>query len=162
MTMASAAADQISSGASGTMGRKAKPSGTPIKVPKIRRRTRSIARLLGSLPITPGGLGVVDSIAPVLLVGFGVPAGVATLGVLGWRVVNFWLPIPTGALSFVSLKVKPGSRMRAFRSTVSGLLVNGKPPDATLGETAGDADGPDGPDGPGGPDGPDGQVPPPR
>jgi uncharacterized protein (TIRG00374 family) len=121
-----------------------------------------IANVAGALPLTPGGLGVVDSIAPVLLVGFGVPAGVATLGVLGWRVVNFWLPIPAGALSFVSLKVKPGSRMRAFRSTFSGLLVNGKPPDATLGETADDADGPHGPGGPGGPDGPDGQVPPPR
>jgi uncharacterized protein (TIRG00374 family) len=113
-----------------------------------------IANVAGALPLTPGGLGVVDSIAPVLLIGFGVPSGVATLGVLGWRVVNFWLPIPAGALSYVSLKVKPGSRMHAFRSTFSGLLANGKLPDVTPGETAGDAGGPHGPDGP------DGQVPP--
>jgi hypothetical protein len=110
-----------------------------------------IANVAGALPITPGGLGVVDSIAPVLLVGFGVPAGVATLGVLGWRVVNFWLPIPTGALSYASLKVKPHSGMGAMRSALSGLLANGKPPDATPGEAAGDAGGPDGPDGPDGP-----------
>src|SRR4029077_20400852 len=48
-----------------------------------------IANVAGALPLTPGGLGVVDSVAPTLLVGFGVTSGVATLGVLGWRVVNF-------------------------------------------------------------------------
>src|SRR6202012_1385173 len=68
-----------------------------------------IANVAGALPLTPGGLGVVDSITPLLLVGFGVTRSVATLGVLGWRMVNFWLPIPTGALAFVSLKVSPHS-----------------------------------------------------
>ena len=53
-----------------------------------------IANVAGALPLTPGGLGVVDSIAPLLLVSFGVTRSVATLGVLGWRLVNFWLPIP--------------------------------------------------------------------
>lgn len=86
-----------------------------------------IANVAGALPITPGGLGVVDSIAPLLLVGFGVTRSVATLGVLGWRVVNFWLPIPTGALSFVSLKVKP--HPGAIRSAFSGLLAATKPED---------------------------------
>jgi hypothetical protein len=81
-----------------------------------------IANVAGALPVTPGGLGVVDSIAPLLLVGFGVNRSVATLGVLGWRVVNFWLPIPTGALAFVSLKVKPHSGRRTMRSALSSLL----------------------------------------
>jgi uncharacterized protein (TIRG00374 family) len=89
-----------------------------------------IANVAGALPITPGGLGVVDSILPLLLVGFGVNKGVATLGVLGWRVVNFWLPIPTGALAFVSLKVNlPASSTsgkRSLGSTFSGLLATGK------------------------------------
>jgi uncharacterized protein (TIRG00374 family) len=67
-----------------------------------------IANVAGALPITPGGLGVVDSIAPLLLVGFGVTRSVATLGVIGWRLVNFWLPIPTGAAAYVSLRVHPG------------------------------------------------------
>lgn len=64
-----------------------------------------IANVAGALPITPGGLGVVDSVAPLLLVSFGVTRNVATLGVLGWRLVNFWLPIPVGAAAYVSLKV---------------------------------------------------------
>ena len=84
-----------------------------------------IANVAGALPVTPGGLGVVDSIAPLLLVGFGVTRSVATLGVLGWRVVNFWLPIPTGAAAFVSLKVKPSNG--GIRGAFSGLLAFGKP-----------------------------------
>ena len=84
-----------------------------------------IANVAGALPVTPGGLGVVDSIAPLLLVGFGITRSVATLGVLGWRMVNFWLPIPTGAAAFVSLKVKPGSG--GIKGAFSGLLAFGKP-----------------------------------
>ena len=103
-----------------------------------------IANVAGALPITPGGLGVVDSIAPALLVGFGVPAGAATLGVLGWRVVNFWLPIPTGALAFVSLKVKPHAGASAMRSAFIGLFSSGRaesaaPDEADDGVTAGES-----------------------
>jgi uncharacterized protein (TIRG00374 family) len=99
-----------------------------------------IANVAGALPLTPGGLGVVDSITPLLLVGFGVTRSVATLGVLGWRIVNFWLPIPLGAAAFVSLKVKPDSGgLRAFRSAVSGMFTpgsrhhNGRAASPTLG-----------------------------
>src|SRR5580693_6110238 len=82
-----------------------------------------IANVAGALPLTPGGLGVVDSAAPLLLVGFGVTRSVATLGVLAWRLVNFWLPIPVGALSYVSLKVKPGQGRAAMESAVAGMLT---------------------------------------
>jgi hypothetical protein len=85
-----------------------------------------IANVAGALPVTPGGLGVVDSIAPLLLVGFGVTRSVATLGVLGWRMVNFWLPIPAGAAAFVSLKVKPSTG--GIKGAFSGLLAFVKPP----------------------------------
>jgi uncharacterized protein (TIRG00374 family) len=101
-----------------------------------------IANVAGAIPLTPGGLGVVDSIVPLLLVGFGVTRSVATLGVLGWRMVNFWLPIPVGAASFVSLKVKPHSGIRAFRSAFSGMFTNGKPDDTP--DDAPAALGPDG------------------
>jgi uncharacterized protein (TIRG00374 family) len=84
-----------------------------------------IANVAGALPITPGGLGVVDSIAPLLLVGFGVTRSVATLGVLGWRMVNFWLPIPTGAVAFALLKVTPLPEGSGIRSVLSGLLTAG-------------------------------------
>ena len=85
-----------------------------------------IANVAGALPLTPGGLGVVDSVAPLLLVGFGVTRSVATLGVLGWRLVNFWLPIPTGAVAFVSLKVEPHSGVAGIWRAFAGLLSMGK------------------------------------
>jgi uncharacterized protein (TIRG00374 family) len=87
-----------------------------------------IANVAGALPVTPGGLGVVDSIAPLLLVGFGVTRSVATLGVLGWRVVNFWLPIPAGAAAFVALKVGPHAGLSTARSALSGLFSTGRVP----------------------------------
>jgi uncharacterized protein (TIRG00374 family) len=72
-----------------------------------------IANVAGAIPLTPGGLGVVDSAAPLLLVGFGVTRSVATLGVIGWRLVNFWLPIPAGAAAYVSLRVNTRSEQSA-------------------------------------------------
>jgi uncharacterized protein (TIRG00374 family) len=84
-----------------------------------------IANVAGALPVTPAGLGVIDSVAPLLLVSFGVTRSVATLGVLGWRLVNFWLPIPAGAAAYVSLKVPRGAGLKAMRAAVSGLLTRG-------------------------------------
>jgi hypothetical protein len=86
-----------------------------------------IANVAGALPVTPAGLGVVDSVAPLLLVSFGVTRSVATLGVLGWRLVNFWLPIPVGAIAYVSLKVPRGAGLKAMRAAVSSLLARPAP-----------------------------------
>ena len=87
-----------------------------------------IANVAGALPLTPGGLGVVDSIAPLLLISFGVTRSVATLGVLGWRLVNFWLPIPAGAAAYVSLKVPRGAGLAAMRAAVSSMMARPAPP----------------------------------
>jgi uncharacterized protein (TIRG00374 family) len=63
------------------------------------------ANLLGLLPITPGGLGVVEGVLMPALVAFGVAGGAAVLGVLAWRVLQFWLPIPVGGAAYVALRV---------------------------------------------------------
>jgi uncharacterized protein (TIRG00374 family) len=86
-----------------------------------------IANIAGVLPITPAGLGVVDSVAPLLLVSFGVTRSVATLGVLGWRLVNFWLPIPAGAAAYVSLKVPRGAGLKAMRAAVATMTHSDQP-----------------------------------
>jgi uncharacterized protein (TIRG00374 family) len=82
-----------------------------------------IGNVLGVIPITPAGLGVIDSVVPILLVSFGLTRSVATLGVLAWRLVNFWLPIPTGALAYVSLKMPRGARLKSIRRGFSELLA---------------------------------------
>jgi len=82
-----------------------------------------IANVIGAIPITPAGLGVIDSVTPVLLISFGLTRSVATLGVLSWRLVNFWLPIPTGAAAYVSLKVPKGAGLRAMRRALGELTA---------------------------------------
>jgi uncharacterized protein (TIRG00374 family) len=84
-----------------------------------------IANVLGVLPITPAGLGVIDSTAPLLLVSFGITRSVATLGVLSWRLVNFWLPIPAGAAAYISLKVPHGGGVKAMRKAVAEMMARG-------------------------------------
>lgn len=55
------------------------------------------------LPLTPRGLGSVEGVMVPALIGFGTPAGIANLAVIGWRLVQIWLPIPVGALAYSSL-----------------------------------------------------------
>jgi uncharacterized protein (TIRG00374 family) len=62
-----------------------------------------IAAVLAALPITPGGLGVVEASLIPALVGFSTPRGVAILGVLAWRAITFLLPIPIGGISYLLL-----------------------------------------------------------
>ena len=69
-----------------------------------------LANVLAAIPITPGGLGVVEAVLTSTLVGFGTPRGIAILGVIGYRLMNFWLPIPVGALSYVSIRAQGASR----------------------------------------------------
>jgi putative heme transporter len=68
-----------------------------------------LANVLAAIPITPGGLGVVEAVLTSALVGFGTPRGTAVLGVVIYRLVNFWLPIPIGGVAYLSLKVGPAT-----------------------------------------------------
>jgi uncharacterized protein (TIRG00374 family) len=71
-----------------------------------------LANVLAVIPITPGGLGVVEGILIPTLVGFHVPLGIATLGVLSYRLINFWLPIPVGGAAYLSLRFGRRARHR--------------------------------------------------
>ncbi|MCU1489185.1 MAG: hypothetical protein JWM85_590 [Acidimicrobiaceae bacterium] len=81
-----------------------------------------IANVLAALPITPGGLGLVDGLLPILLASSGASKSVATLGVIGWRLVNFWLPIPLGAASYLSLRVPRGAGTSARRRVLHEMV----------------------------------------
>jgi uncharacterized protein (TIRG00374 family) len=63
-----------------------------------------LANILAVIPLTPSGLGVIELTIVAVLKGFGVPGAVAAAGVLSWRLVNFWLPIPFGGVSYLSLR----------------------------------------------------------
>ena len=63
-----------------------------------------LANIFAAIPITPGGLGVVEGVLIATLQGFGVPASQAILAVLAYRLLNFWLPIPIGGVAYASLQ----------------------------------------------------------
>jgi len=63
-----------------------------------------LANVVAALPLTPGGLGLVEGVLVPTIVGFGAPRGIAVLGVVSYRLVNFWLPIPVAALAYLSLR----------------------------------------------------------
>jgi uncharacterized membrane protein YbhN (UPF0104 family) len=77
------------------------------------------ANLLGLLPLTPGGLGVVEGVLMPALVAFGVGGGAAVLGVLSWRVVQFWLPIPVGGVAYVGLRISDAREGRDLSRRVA-------------------------------------------
>jgi uncharacterized protein (TIRG00374 family) len=64
-----------------------------------------LANILAVIPLTPSGLGVIELTIVAVLKGFGVPGDVAAAGVLSWRLVNFWLPIPFGGASYLTLRL---------------------------------------------------------
>jgi uncharacterized protein (TIRG00374 family) len=59
------------------------------------------AQFLGTLPLTPGGLGFVEAGLTGTLALAGVPAGAAVVATLAYRLVSFWLPIPAGGVAAV-------------------------------------------------------------
>ncbi len=71
-----------------------------------------LANILAVIPITPGGLGVVEGTLIGSIVGFGVPNQQAILAVLAYRFLNFWLPIPLGGLSYLSMGWGTSKRQR--------------------------------------------------
>jgi uncharacterized protein (TIRG00374 family) len=77
-----------------------------------------VGNVLAAIPITPAGLGFIESAVPLMLSSFGYPGGIATLAVIGWRFVNFWLPIPVGAGAYISLRVGRGSNFASRRQAL--------------------------------------------
>ncbi|MFZ4811016.1 MAG: lysylphosphatidylglycerol synthase transmembrane domain-containing protein [Ilumatobacteraceae bacterium] len=89
----------------------------------------SLANVLAVIPITPGGLLVVDVTLSSALIGFGVPANIAVLSVATWRLAQYFLPIILGGLLYASLRVGPWSigrrdRLRPLRAIAADEANN--------------------------------------
>ena len=82
-----------------------------------------LANVLAAIPITPGGLGVIEAVLTASLVGFGLDRGTASISVITYRLAAFWLPIPLGALAYGSLKVGP-VRLHKQRHPIRDLTAD--------------------------------------
>ena len=76
----------------------------------------SIGNLISVIPITPSGLLVEEAALVALSIPFGAPRQVAVLAVIGYRLVNFWLPLTLGAAAYVHLRATAGGRFRSVEA----------------------------------------------
>ena len=74
-----------------------------------------LANVFAVIPITPGGLGIIEGILIPTLVGFGLNRSDATLGVLSYRFAQYWFPILLGGFMYATLRVGPWSIKRRER-----------------------------------------------
>jgi uncharacterized protein (TIRG00374 family) len=75
------------------------------------------ANIASAIPITPGGLGVIEVTLVAITVGFGAPRATAVIAVLGYRVVNYWLPLLPGAAAYLRLRLSLNAAGKSRPST---------------------------------------------
>jgi hypothetical protein len=78
-----------------------------------------LATLVGSLGITPGGLGLVEGTLCLGLVSTGLPAAVALAAVLMYRIVSFWLVMAAGWLVLLWLRLERLPRAVSITGSVA-------------------------------------------
>ncbi len=66
-----------------------------------------VGQLAAAVPLTPGGIGIVETAMIGSLVAAGAPVAAATATVLGWRIFSFWLPILAGLGFLPTLPRRP-------------------------------------------------------
>jgi uncharacterized protein (TIRG00374 family) len=68
-----------------------------------------VAGLLGLIPITPGGLGIVEAGLSGMLILAGVPTALAVLATLAYRVISYWLPaLVAGPVAYIMFRIRYG------------------------------------------------------
>jgi hypothetical protein len=66
-----------------------------------------IANLVAALPLTPGGIGLVEAGLAGTFTAFAVPASVAVVVVLAYRLISFWLPVLAGIPVYLGMGRRP-------------------------------------------------------
>jgi uncharacterized protein (TIRG00374 family) len=77
------------------------------------------ANIASAIPVMPGELGVIEVTMVAVIVGFGAPRATAVLAVLGYRIVNYWLPLLPGAVAYLRLRLSKKPTGAAKPSTPS-------------------------------------------
>ncbi len=91
-----------------------------------------VAQVVGSLPVVPGGIGIVEGSLAVILVAYGTSRVDAVSVALAFRLVNFWLAIMVGWLSVGVIALLARRRGQAGADHVPGAgpgALGAVPPD---------------------------------
>jgi uncharacterized protein (TIRG00374 family) len=85
--------------------------------PSVVLLAYAAAGVVALVPITPGGLGIVEASLSGLLVLAGVPGGAALVATLAYRLASYWLPLLAGALAYVLFRRRyPPAAANAMKS----------------------------------------------
>jgi len=102
-----------------------------------------LANVLAALPVSPGGLGVIEAVLIPTLVGFGTPRAEASIGVVAYRLISFWLPIPVGAAAYLAVQRVTGQGIaegvRSAFVRLAGRAGNSLDVDRTCGAAGDDS-----------------------
>lgn len=66
----------------------------------------AVAGIIGLVPITPGGLGIVEASLSGLLVLAGLTGAQAVLATLAYRLASYWIPLLSGPVAYLFFKFR--------------------------------------------------------
>jgi hypothetical protein len=69
----------------------------------------AVQGILRLIPITPGGLGIVEAGLSGMLILAGVPGGEAVLATLAYRIISYWLPVFVGPFAYLAFRLRYGA-----------------------------------------------------
>jgi uncharacterized protein (TIRG00374 family) len=96
-----------------------------------------VAQVAGSLPLVPGGLGIVEGSLAVVLAAYGAGRVEAVSAALAFRLVNFWLATAVGWLSVALIARQMRRRLPAYPADGAGQS-SGVPPAEPTSAPSGD------------------------
>jgi uncharacterized protein (TIRG00374 family) len=79
----------------------------------------AIAGLLGMIPLTPGGLGIVEAGLTGLLVLAEVNSSQAVLATLTYRIASYWVPLLAGPIAYGLFRIRYRSRPASPQASVA-------------------------------------------
>ena len=79
----------------------------------------AVAGIIGMIPITPGGLGIVEASLTGLLVLAEVDSSQAVLATLAYRIASYWLPLCAGPVAYGLFRFRYRSRPSSPQASVA-------------------------------------------
>lgn len=70
----------------------------------------SLSQLLNAIPLTPGGIGIIEAGLTGLLVAYGMATADAIAVVIIYRAISFWIPTPIGLTIWLRMHLRPAER----------------------------------------------------
>src|SRR5262249_31557728 len=77
------------------------------------------AGIIGMIPVTPGGLGLVEASLTGLLVLAQVDSSQAVLATLTYRLASYWAPLLAGPIAYGAFRIRSRSRRSPPRTSVA-------------------------------------------